>query len=319
MLRSLLNLGNEHVLRPFDLKIVRRSRVLYTEPEPDGGSATKRIAFFHPPKCGGTSVNKWLCAAFGGPAGLDPIAAEAAARNLHISSVELREVMLAYFVQRSRARFISGHFNYSSRAFEGHEDEFDLVTILRNPVDRLLSNYYFNRFLEDRIHFPIEVELSDWLETDQARAMARVFTKMFVGDTDDAAALNQTGECPDMPAAIAKAIHNLEKFKIVGTLEELKGFEAEIRQRYGVKSRIGHLRKSPRPGYLKFSEQPKEVQERLLELCQPDMLIYERFARKAPQARHSLQPVASVAGLVTCLLMGSATVDMIAPLVIDVF
>jgi hypothetical protein len=318
VLRSLLNLGNEHVLKPFDLKIVRRSRVLAIGPDPDVGIVTKRIAFFHPPKCGGTSVNKWLCAAFGGPAGLDPVAAEAAARNLHISSVELREVMLAYFVQRSRARFISGHFNYSSRAFEGHEDEFELVTILRNPLDRLLSNYYFNRFLEDRVHFPIEVDLADWLETDQARAMARVFTKMFVGDTEEAAAVNETGECRDMPAAIAKAMHNLEKFKIVGTLERLKDFEAEIRQRYGVKSRIEHLRKSPRPGYLKFSDQPSSIQERLLELCQPDMLIYERFARKAPQARPTLQPIANMAGLATCLLMGSAGFDMIAPLVIDV-
>ena len=78
VLRTLLNLGNDHVLRPFDLKIVRRSRTLGDEQA--RGLNEKRIVFFHAPKCGGTSVHKLLATAFGGPAGLDPIAAEAAAR-----------------------------------------------------------------------------------------------------------------------------------------------------------------------------------------------------------------------------------------------
>lgn len=294
MLRSLLNLGNEHVLKPFDLKVVRRSRVLSFAPEAEGDADARRIAFFHPPKCGGTSVNRWLSTAFGGPAGLDPIAAEAAARNLGIPGAKLRETILAYFVQRRNARFISGHYNYSSGAFLGQEDEFDLLTILRNPLERVLSNYYFNRFREERIHFPIESELSEWLSTDQARATARVFTRMFVGDSEAAAALDRRGQWHDMRFAVSAAIANLEKFTIIGTLERLKDFESAIRQRYGIKNTIGHLRKSPRPGYLKFADQPADVQERLLELCEPDMAIYERFAPK-PQASHSLEAVPRMA------------------------
>lgn len=295
MLRSLLRLGNEHVLRPFDLKIVRRSRVPSFEYEDEAEPGARRIAFFHPPKCGGTSVHRWLATAFGGPAGLDPIAAEAAAHNLGIASANLREAILAYFVQRSHARFISGHYIYSTRAFLGHEEEFDLITILRNPSDRVLSNYYYNRFREERGHFPIESELSEWLSTDQARATARIFTKTFVGDIEAAAALDRRGNWPDIQSAVTEAIHNLRKFAIVGTLEQLKDFEAAVRQRYRIKKKsIGHLRKSPRPGYLKFAEQPAHIQERLLELCEPDMAIYERFASK-PQAVHSLGAVRRVA------------------------
>src|SRR5689334_19148948 len=177
VLRTLLNLGNEHVLRPFDLKIVRRSRTPCFAEDGNLKLDAKRIAFFHAPKCGGTSVHRWLATAFGGPAGLDPIAAEAAARTLGVSSFEMREAVLAYFVKRSRARFISGHYAYSRRAFAGHEHEFDLITILRNPIDRFLSHYYYNRFKDERNHFPIECDLQDWLEIDQARAAATVFTK----------------------------------------------------------------------------------------------------------------------------------------------
>ena len=63
MLRALLSLGNEHVLRPFDLELVRRSRV--PGQVDDAPQPARRIAFFHPPKCGGTSVRRWLASEFG--------------------------------------------------------------------------------------------------------------------------------------------------------------------------------------------------------------------------------------------------------------
>jgi hypothetical protein len=275
VLRRLRDLGNEHVLKPFDLKIVRRSRAF--SPSEDADEFEGRyIVFFHAPKCGGTSVNRWLATAFGAPAGLDPIAAEAAARNLDIPGPKLREAVLSYVVQRKNARLLSGHYYYSRRAFLGHENEFDLLTILRNPLERLLSNYYFNRFREGQPHFPIESELLEWLSTDHARATATVFTRMFVGDSDAVVAMDERDH--DMRPDVASAIRNLETFTIVGTLERLAEFEAAVRQRYGIKSSIGHFRKSPRPDYPRFAEQPAEVQERLRELCEPDMAIYQRFA-----------------------------------------
>jgi hypothetical protein len=106
--------------------------------------------------------------------------------------------------------------------------------------------------------------------------------------------LHDRGTCDDMQKAVADAINNLGRFAIVGTLEHLKEFEAAIQQRYGVKSSIGHERKSPHPGYLKFAEQPRQVQEQLLELCAPDMMIYERFAPK-PQTFRSVESIPHMA------------------------
>jgi hypothetical protein len=289
MLRSLLNLGNEHLLRPLDLKIVRRSRVLSFLDDQDPKLDARRIAFFHAPKCGGTSINRWLAIALGGPAGIDPIGAEAAAHNLGLTGVEMREAILAYFVQRRHARLIAGHFIYSPRAFLGHEDEFDLITVLRNPLDRLLSHYYFNRFQDKRDHTPIDIDLSEWLSTDQAKGAATLFVKMFVGDMAVATALDRHGHWHDMRSAVASTIENLEEFAIVGILEHLRDFEAAVQQRHGITGRIGHLRKSPRPGYVKFADQPVGLQDRILEMCEADLTIYERFAPKA-QTQQSLEP-----------------------------
>src|SRR6185295_17665815 len=57
----------------------------------DEAQPVRRIAFFHPPKCGGTSIRTWLASTFGRPAGLDPLAAEAAAHNIGVASANERE------------------------------------------------------------------------------------------------------------------------------------------------------------------------------------------------------------------------------------
>jgi hypothetical protein len=272
MLRALLSLGNEHVLRPFDLELVRRSRAPGHVDE--ARQASRRIAFFHPPKCGGTSVRRWLVSAFGQPAGLDPIAAEAAAHNIGVGGASEREAILAYFVERKDTRFICGHFAYSRRAFADHEDQFDFITILRNPLSRTLSRFYFKSDQQARQHFPIEGELDDWLQSDDARAAATVFTRMFVGDLMKR--LGCGASEAERRAAALQAIDNLKRFTIVGMLEHLDAFEHAIQQRYGIHTRMGHARNNPT--YPRFAQQPPPVQDRLRELCQEDMMIYEAFA-----------------------------------------
>ena len=276
MLRALLSLGNEHVLRPFDLELVRRSRV--PGQVDDAPQPARRIAFFHPPKCGGTSVRRWLASEFGRPAGLDPIAAEAAAHNIGVAAASEREAILAYFVERRDTCFICGHFAYSRRAFTDHEQDFDLITILRNPPSRVLSRFYFESDQQARQHFPIEGELEDWLQTDAARSAAMIFTKMFVGDIDLAKRLGCGASKAERSAAALQAIENLKRFTIVGTLEQLDAFQHAIQQRYGIRSRMGHARNNPT--YPRFAQQPAAVQDRLRELCQEDMMIYEAFAER---------------------------------------
>ena len=217
---ELLALGNEHLLKPFDLKLVRRSRVPCSS---DDAPPAKRIVFFHPPKCGGTFIRHSLGMVFGGASRVDLGSAVAAGRNLGIEGMELCEGILVYFVQCHDVHFINGHFCYSRRAFAGREAEFDLITILRNPLDRMLSHYYFARFKPAPDHFPpVDCDLSEFLLTDRARGWATTFTRMFVGEIDATKALR-------MRTAVAQAIDNLSRFHIVGTLEQLEKFEEAFR------------------------------------------------------------------------------------------
>lgn len=92
------------------------------------------IFHLHIPKCAGTSVRTSvfgmlsdnLCLEFNSS---DPF-------NLEIS---LKEFSLA-ISQKPSARFISGHFPYGCHKALG-TDKFKYITVLRNPVDRILSAY----------------------------------------------------------------------------------------------------------------------------------------------------------------------------------
>jgi hypothetical protein len=107
------------------------------------------------------------------------------------------------------------------------------------------------------------------------------FVRMFVGDAMVSAQLGHAdGDSQIVNAAIGDAIGNLQKFAIVGVLEDIRDFENAVQQRYGIRSAVGHHNRSPSPGYPRFEEQPKDVQSRIRELCQPDMAIYRVFSKK---------------------------------------
>jgi len=156
--------------------------------------------------------------------------------------MEVGEMLLAYAVQRD-LKYISGHYPYSCRVFAGYEGDFHFITVLRNPLDRMLSLYYFNRFRKDRDYFSVECELSEWLSSVQARRAGTTFVRTFVGDLNVARRIAQAHCDPRvMDAAVNEAIGNLRNFAIVGILEDIDDFENAMRQRYGARSSIGHLR-----------------------------------------------------------------------------
>ncbi len=109
-----------------------------------------RYLFFHIPKTAGTSVRQALCDLLG-PDQISP-------GVVHFSEVDIEQI--------SRYRVIAGHFTYDQLAhFAGRR----LFTFLRDPVDVVLSNYYFCRNVltdttEPVVRFCKELSLAEFVE-----------------------------------------------------------------------------------------------------------------------------------------------------------
>lgn len=244
---------------------------------------TQRVLFAHVPKCGGSSVVETLREEFGRGRflkksytfGLDPAASRVAARISGIDMQIARSSLLAYQLEISKARFIYGHFALPQGVIDKFSEKWSIVTILREPKSRLLSEYYYNRYKQNHEHFGTELELEAWLETPDARHAATSFLRYFCGRLEDARFImencHDTGALKDQ---ISASKRNLRAIDVVGSIENTAGFEKAIQEKLGRTITLPQKNKSPQKNYAKYQDQSTGIQRKIDEICAGDSLLY---------------------------------------------
>lgn len=241
-----------------------------------GGYAGRdsRIAFIHVPKCGGSSLTVALKTAAGlgvqiPGRGSAVLAHEAASRTAGLLERDYNSFcadLLLYYLANHRLRFIAGHWPVRAAAFEEFSGEWDFIFLLRDPVRRWLSNYFFNRY-KTGDHYRIDQDLDDFLETYRARWYGCAYLAYLAPDDFS------YGDDP-ADAPIDRCVESLQRFRIVGDLEHLESMAERFRRIYGARLNIPHANPNPRgKAYVQRDVTPEQM-ERIQRLCAPDMRIY---------------------------------------------
>lgn len=221
-----------------------------------------KVLFVHVPKCGGTSLSHALRVRYAlSYFKLSEEASTAAAGGMSTGAwMRLKRDLVAYHAHTG-AHFIQGHIPVDTNYLETHMRGYKLITLLRDPVDRVISHYFFDPRLR-------EMTPEQFLESRRGFIETRVLCHFFGGLDWD--------EPGDVQRAKVKAIATLKRFDVVGMLEEPLAFETNLVDHLGLrlsipKRNVGEHRAN---GGLS-----SEIIERIKEMCQADRCII-----------HSLRP-----------------------------
>jgi len=232
--------------------------------------------YMHVPKCGGTSVAEGLYATVPMSKRIGVVDANATRRatammeadddQLHLYHDDLpngdavfrmrEEMLLTHMAWKTS--LIHGHILFSAKADKHFGDTYKYVTLLREPVARLVSNY--NGSVS---HGLTKTDFKTYLGTDVARSHALTTLRYFTGQHDIAIGQEQQ--------AVEAALNTADKFAVIGFLDKLDGFCADYDTVFGRKPVIHHYNTRTSGAYQPTSQELELARE----LLEPELRFWD--------------------------------------------
>jgi len=237
-----------------------------------------KICFAHVPKCAGSTVvdaisrqvsftDKLLSGSFG----VNDQACIKAAQAFSEPKREVRKRIVAYALAEGKHRVISGHFHCSPGLVETFKQDWRFVTVLRNPVDRWVSAYVYDRF-KTAERAKAEGEVEAYLASERGRYSGMTYLSYFSDIPKDPS-------FSDYQPFVAQAEANLKNFALVGLFDQMPQFAADFRKVSGRPLEIGHTNKTPKQSAKVEITGNEKLMEKIAEVCRPDLELYDKVVK----------------------------------------
>jgi hypothetical protein len=223
----------------------------------------QQVIFMHIPKTAGFTLQKIIERQYP-PQSLYTLESQ---RELELIA-ELKNMSQA---RRAEIRMLQGHLNMSQKLHEFLPGPATYCTMLRDPVERVISHYYFVRdtpghYLQD---FATEKSLKELLESRQVLMLNDTHVRLLSGVWGDLG----FGECTQETLETAK--RNLrEHFSVVGLTERFDETLLLLKSVYGWQN-VYYTRKNVTPNRPARDELPPDDLEAIIEANPLDVQLYQ--------------------------------------------
>jgi hypothetical protein len=239
----------------------------------DPSSIIPKVFYCHVPKCAGSSISRairqQLFVGFKGATfKIDLRASHKSSQLSSMDAMRVREILLAYNLSNAQNYFGSGHVYCRPNVVEYYMNEWDFVTILRNPIDRWISEYVYSTYKDSDWQKNI-LPIDDYLASERGKVTGIEFIRYFSSMPND-----YVGNVEEF---IDEAVENLRRFSVIGTIEDIERWRESFNKRFNTDLSIPRINTSPRVGVADRIRSDDSIMKKIEELCEPDLRVYQRI------------------------------------------
>lgn len=233
------------------------------------------VAFVHVPKCAGRSVERGLRRAY--PLSRGHVHAgvtfthAVGLMDREITTQDDRQTALQMASDHRAAVYayqlaagikcVTGHAPVNAETLRLYGNSHLFVTVLRDPVARFIS--HFNYSYRSGGQGSIDLDLEAFLKTSRAPTFGAMYAKYFAHGSQVA---------PEAAEAEVRAC--LERFGAVGFVDDMPGFESNVRTALGRKVSFGHVNATAQRRKPKAPPIDQALKDEIIRICAPDIAIY---------------------------------------------
>jgi len=187
---------------------------------------------------------------------------------------DYRRELLLYYLMHKKIRYLAGHFAYSKKAYDECGDQWHFVTVLRHPVKRWFSHYFYSKHRKDS-HFGITEDIATFVESKRASMIGC----MYVRNLSEGIDWRQLHKV-DMDKAAGMAIKALDNFSLIGCLEHLDIMKHQFKQLFDVRLEIPKMNLNPISHAHRRQQISDKIRSRVEKLCKSDLKVYNHALKR---------------------------------------